>query len=378
MIGRAISHYRIEEKLGEGGMGVVYRAQDLSLNRPVAIKFLSSQVADEERRRRFQQEAQTASALNHPHILTVFETGTTEDGQQYLVTEFIDGWNLREWARREKPSARQMVELMANVADGLATAHQAGIVHRDIKPENILVAKAGYAKVVDFGLAKVLETPDSVSPDARTVSAGPTRAGAILGTIPYMSPEQAAGKLVDPRSDIFSFGVVLYELAAGQRPFTGQSDLMTLQAILHSQPAPLDDVRLAPIVEKALEKEPAERYQTMRELVVDLKRAQRLKTAVTPPDQAPERPRKRRWGMVASVAAASFLVVAGTFWQLWQKDYFWENPLAGARVERLTDFEGNEVDAAISPDGRFTAFFSDRDGQFDAWVSQIGRGRITL
>jgi len=180
-------------------MGVVYRAQDLNLNRPVAIKFLSSKVADEARRRRFQQEAQTASALNHPHILTVFEAGTSEDGQQYLVTEFIDGWNLREWAKREQPTARQMVELMTSVADGLAAAHQAGIVHRDIKPDNILVAKAGYAKVVDFGLAKVLEAP-SGDEETRTLEAVATRAGLILGTVAYMSPEQVAGRPVDALS----------------------------------------------------------------------------------------------------------------------------------------------------------------------------------
>lgn len=191
MVGKTISHYRIEEKLGEGGMGVVYRAIDLSLSRSVAIKFLSADVGDEPRRRRFQQEAQTASSLNHPHILTVFEGGEI-DGQQYLVTEFIDGYTLREWARRTQPSAKQMVELMIGIADALATAHRAGIVHRDIKPENILVAKAGYAKLADFGLAKVLEADRGTSEEA-TVTAGPTLPGAVLGTVAYMSPEQAAG-----------------------------------------------------------------------------------------------------------------------------------------------------------------------------------------
>src|SRR5438093_1557190 len=145
MIGRTFSHYRIDAKLGEGGMGVVYRATYLDLNRSVAIKFLSSGFADEQRRRRFQQEAQTASSLNHPHILTVFEAGTIDD-QQYLVTEFIDGSTLREWARRTQPRVRQVIELLTGIADAAATAHQANILHRDIKPENILVAKNGYAK----------------------------------------------------------------------------------------------------------------------------------------------------------------------------------------------------------------------------------------
>ncbi len=375
MIGRTISHYRVEEKLGEGGMGVVYRATDLSLNRPVAIKFLSSSVADEERRRRFQQEAQTASSLNHPHILTVFEAGTHE-GQQYLVTEFIDGWSLREWARREKPSPRQMVDLLVGVADGLATAHQAGIIHRDIKPENILVSKNGYAKLVDFGLAKVLE-PASADGETRTVSALATRAGVIMGTVAYMSPEQAAGKPVDARSDIFAFGVVLHELLSGERPFTGPSDIETLHAILHSQPRTLNaPYELRPIVEKALEKDPAERYQSMREVVVDLKRAQRMKTGETFVETASHPAPRRRWWIAAAVGAGILLAAAVTVWRWWQSDFWWKNPLEGAQFTRLTDFEGIERDAAISPDGKFVVFLADRDGIYDAWVTQVGSGEF--
>jgi Tol biopolymer transport system component/predicted Ser/Thr protein kinase len=376
MIGRTISHYRIEEKLGEGGMGVVYRARDLSLNRSVAVKFLSSKVADEERRRRFQQEAQAASSLNHPHILTVFEAGET-DNQQYLVTEFIDGVNLREWATQAQPSARQMIDMLTGVADGLATAHQAGIVHRDIKPENILVAKAGYAKLVDFGLAKVLETEAGAAAVTKTVSAG-TRAGTILGTVTYMSPEQAAGRPVDSRSDIFSFGIVLYELVARARPFAGKSDIDVLHAIVHSQPQPLpleapSDLRN--LIEKALEKEPADRYQSMREMVVDLKRAQRMKpaeAAVLP--AAPPAPRK--WPRVA-VTAALVLVAMAAVWLLRRPEPVAENPLAGARLTRLTDFEGTEMDAAISTDGKFVAFLSDREGVFDVWLTQLGSGGFT-
>src|SRR5262249_1931751 len=150
MIGKTISHYRIEEKLGEGGMGTVYRARDLNLNRSVAVKFISSELGDAEHRRRFQLEAESASSLNHPNILSVYEAGSV-DGQQYLVTEFIDGFTLREWVRRKKPSVRQIVDVCAGIADGLACAHQSGILHRDIKPENILVSKQGYAKLVDFG-----------------------------------------------------------------------------------------------------------------------------------------------------------------------------------------------------------------------------------
>lgn len=374
MIGRTISHYRIEEKLGEGGMGVVYRATDLSLSRSVAVKFLSSEFADEERRRRFQREAQTASSLNHPHILTVFEAGTV-DGQQYLVTEFIDGYTLREWARRSQPSVRQIAELLIGVADGLAAAHEAGILHRDIKPENILVAKGGYAKLVDFGLAKVLDREAAQNMATRTGSAGPTRPGIVLGTVAYMSPEQALGRPVDTRSDIFSFGAVLYELQAGRRPFAGESDLDLLHSIVHRAPAPLEaqpELRL--MIEKALEKDPTDRYQSMREVVIDLKRLQRLKSTELATGAVPA-PKPVRWSTALAVAVlvAALAVMA---WRLAQREA-WENPLTGAQIDRLTDFAGAEVDGAVSPDGKFAAFLSDRDGRVDAWVTRVGSGVFT-
>jgi len=378
MIGRTISHYRIDHKLGEGGMGVVYRATDLSLNRPVAIKFLSPGVADEERRRRFQQEAQAASSLNHPHILTVFEAGTI-DGLQYLVTEFIDGETLRAWAERTRPDPRRLVEMVTGVADGLAAAHQAAILHRDIKPENILVAGVasghGYAKLVDFGLAKLLEPVSQDQAAARTLSVGPTQPGVILGTVAYMSPEAAQGKPADARSDIFSFGVVLYELVAGRRPFTGASDVDLLHATLHADPPPLAPEiphELRAIVEKALEKDPADRYQSMREMVIDLRRAHRMKSTETVARPAALVRRRRRWWIPAAAVALAAAVVLATW--LLRRPQPWENPLANARVERLTDFEGVETDAAISPDGKFVVFVSDRDGPADVWVSQVGSG----
>ena len=196
--GAQIGPYRIEALIAEGGMGDVFLAQDTRLNRPVALKFLSSNLADESARRRFQQEAKMASALNHPHILTVHEAGEL-DGRQYLVTEFIDGGTLKDWATNEKPTWRQIVDLLTGVADGLAAAHTAGILHRDIKPANILVAKNGYAKLADFGLAKLAEQPALATDATRTLTAGHTRAGVVLGTIAYMSPEQAAGKPLDAR-----------------------------------------------------------------------------------------------------------------------------------------------------------------------------------
>src|SRR4051812_34934805 len=273
--GALVGPYRIEGLLGEGGMGVVYRAFDPKLQRPVAVKLLPD-LADAGARHRFQREARTVTALNHPHILTVYDVGE-HDGRQYLVTELVDGGTLRSWAEADKRSSRQIVDVLVGVADGLAAAHEAGIIHRDVKPENILIAKNGYAKLADFGLAKLFQ-PGAEPTATRSVAIAPTRRGMIAGTIGYMSPEQAAGLPVDARSDIFSFGAVLYELFAGQRPFSAKSDLEELQRIVHGTPEPLAGeipVRLRMVVEKALEKDPAERYQTAREMVIDLRRASR-------------------------------------------------------------------------------------------------------
>jgi serine/threonine protein kinase len=225
VIGKVIGHYEVIDLIGRGGMGEVYRARDARLNRPVALKFVSSEHVKESARRRFEQEARIASALNHPHILTVHDAGEFE-GQQYLVTEFIDGGTVREWARSSKPDWRQVVDLLIGVADGLACAHEAGVLHRDIKPDNILVTKTGYAKLADFGLAKLTQRADEELADAVTVSR--TSPGVIIGTIAYMSPEQASGKPLDARSDIFAFGVVLYEMLSGRKPFEGATDLERL------------------------------------------------------------------------------------------------------------------------------------------------------
>src|SRR5713226_6242995 len=289
--GTQVGAYRIEATLGHGGMGVVYRALDTKLNRPVAIKFLSSELADAAARRRFQREAQMASSLNHPHILTVHDAGEFE-GRQYLVTEFVDGGTLKDWAKAEMRTWRDIIELLAGVADGLATAHEAKILHRDIKPANILITKSGYAKLADFGLAKLVEAPSQ--PDAtKTLTGHGTKPGMVVGTIAYMSPEQASGQPVDARSDIFSFGVLLYELLAGRRPFTASTDLELLQTVIHGAPQPLPEdlpAALRTVVEKALEKDPADRYQSMREMVVDLRRlARQSAEAIAPREPLPAR-----------------------------------------------------------------------------------------
>ena len=378
MIGKTISRYRIEEKIGEGGMGVVYRAKDLDLDRHVAVKVLSADLADEDRRRRFQQEAQTASSLNHPHILTVFEAGTFE-GWQYLVTEFIDGWTLREWIRRARPSSRQILELVTGVAEALACAHAASIVHRDVKPENILVSRQGYAKLVDFGLAKLIEAAEETAP-TRTVDVIHTRAGTVVGTVPYLAPEQLLGTGGDARSDIYAFGVTLYEALAGQRPFGGASDVELVKAILHAAARPLAELRadlpheVRFIVEKAIEKEPADRYQSARELVIDLKKAQRARSSDA--IQAVPAVRRRTTGGLGIAIAAAMLAALAVGWFWLQPEAAFENPLANAHFNRLTDFAGNEVDAAVSADGKLVVFLSDRDGPFDAWVTQVGTGHF--
>jgi serine/threonine protein kinase/tetratricopeptide (TPR) repeat protein len=316
LTGRRLGVYELQEMIGAGGMGVIYRALDTRLKRPVAIKFLSSELADASARRRFQREAEMASALNHPHILTVHDVGEFED-RQYLVTEFVDGGTLRNWLQASQRSWRQIVELLTGVADALATAHQAGILHRDIKPENILVTTSGYAKLADFGLAKLYE--GSTPADDRTRTELRTRPGVIAGTVAYMSPEQASGQSLDARSDIFSFGVVLFEALTGRRPFTGPSDVDVSSAIIHQPAPPLPEAVPFPlrmVVEKALEKDPAERFQSMRDMVVDLRRVVRQRTGVEAPSAAtPPQDIATRWKVIGPVAAGVLaLVVAGYFY----------------------------------------------------------------
>jgi serine/threonine protein kinase/Tol biopolymer transport system component len=378
--GRQIGPYEIVALLGYGGMGEVYRARDTRLNRLVAIKFLADTIRDPHAISRFQQEALTASSLNHPHILTVFENGEV-DGRHYLVTELVDGGTLKEWGRHEPRTWKQIVDILVGVADGLAVAHEAGILHRDIKPDNILVTRSGYGKLADFGLAKL----DTATGDlSRAITVEGTRNGMIVGTIAYMAPEQAGAKPLDARSDVFSFGIVLYELLAGRRPFVGASDLEVLQQILHGSPQPLPGaipLPLRAIVEKALEPDPADRYQSMREMVVDLRRVARqradaLTTAASTPSGSPTMsPRTTSlWPWAAALVLAGLTGFGVWSWQA--RSRVPDNPLANAQFTRLTDFDGAENDAALSRDGRFVVFRSDRDGTMDTWVSQVGTGRF--
>jgi serine/threonine-protein kinase len=308
-IGRDVGAYRILSALGAGGMGVVYKALDTKFNRTVAVKFLSERLADTESRRRFLREAQTASSLNHPHILTVHDIGEI-DGRQYLVTEFVDGGTLLDWRSAGERSWQEIADLMLGVADALAVAHEAEIVHRDLKPANILVSKSGYAKLADFGLAKV--RPSGDAGPAATEPSVATRSGAILGTVGYMAPEQLVGGAADARSDIFAFGVVLHEMLSGRRPFAAANTLEELQRTVHGTPDPLADTVPRPlrdIVGRAIRKLPQDRYPSMRDMLAELRRVARP-SAVDGATTMPVRRAGRR-SLLALAAVLIAAVVAG-------------------------------------------------------------------
>jgi len=276
--GDTIGHYQIVGQIGAGGMGTVYLARDSKLNRKVAIKFLNERYeSDESNVERFIQEAKAASALNHPNILTIHEIGETE-GSHFIVSEFVDGHRLRTVMEKESLDLAKVLNISIQVAEALAAAHSARIVHRDIKPENIVIRNDGYAKVLDFGLAKLLPEPVSlIGLEDETVRQNHTAKGLILGTVSYMSPEQAKGGAVDARTDIFSLGVLLYEMVARRTPFAASSTSETFANLINRDPEPMSRYRsgvpddLQRIVSKMLRKDPDERYQTMKDLAVDLK-----------------------------------------------------------------------------------------------------------
>jgi serine/threonine protein kinase len=382
MTGRTIAHYEILEKLGEGGMGVVYKARDTHLNRLVAIKVLPPEkTADPERKRRFVQEAKAASALNHPNIVTIHDIGS-EQGADFIVMELVAGKPLDELIARKPPRLNDTLGYAVQIADALAAAHGAGIVHRDLKPSNIMVGDDGRVRVLDFGLAKLTARADPDSAETATAAAR-TEEGTVLGTVAYMSPEQAEGKPVDARSDIFSFGLVLYEMLTGRHPFRRESRMSTLAAILNEEVKPLSELSpsVAPEIERTvlrcLRKDPQRRWQSMSDLktvLEDLKEESesgKLRTAGGPPAR-----RRAAWAWMAigGVAVAA-LVAAGLY--LWPA----KAPSGGRDLEltRLTLDSGFTSYPTISGDGRIMAFASDRSGEGppDIWVRHLDRPQPT-
>ena len=372
--GQIISHYEILDKLGGGGMGVVYRARDLKLDRSVALKFLSHEIsAEEDYKQRFVREAKAASALDHPNICTIHEVDETADGQMFIAMAYYRGETLKEKIKRGPLTLVESIGLAIQVAQGLAKAHQRGIAHRDIKPANVLVTEEGVAKIVDFGLAQL--------GDATKL----TKTGSTLGTPAYMSPEQAQRLPGDHRSDIWSLGVLLYEMVTGRTPFEGKHEAVLL-AIMHEEHEPITAVRagvpleLDRIVAKALAKNPAERYQHINDLLVDL-RAMTVQrdSGRFAASYASQKPGTRLLPWTA--VSAALLATAGLTW--WLTRFGEHAPVASPQLKltQLTSDTGLTFEPSISTDGTLVAYASDRagDGGLDIWVQQAsGGGAVRL
>ena len=396
MIGQTVSHYRILETLGAGGMGVVYRAEDTKLKRPVALKFLPEELSrDRHALERFHREAEAASALNHPNICTIYDIDE-HDGRPFIVMELLEGRTLRQCVPSRPLSSDLVLDLAIQIADGLNAAHAKGIVHRDIKPANIFLTGSGHAKILDFGLAKlVAEAPVDVQAAAPTrtaddpLSSPGTEEGTIVGTVAYMSPEQARGDKLDPRTDLFSFGVVFYEMVTGRQAFTGTTSAVVFDAILHK--APTAPIRLNPelppeleqIVDTAMEKARELRYQTAADMRADLVRLRRDsdsdRSAVVADGRSsrlvgahawPGRCRSVGWG-----AAAAAVVVLASVVAIWLSGRGPSRPADAphlANTFKLTTALGIEDYPSWSPDGRTLAYQSDQAGNFDIWVGLAG------
>jgi eukaryotic-like serine/threonine-protein kinase len=374
MLGSTISHYRVIEKLGGGGMGVVYRAEDLVLRRQVALKFLPEKLTTDERAlERFLREARAAAALNHPHICTIYEIGEHE-GQHFMAMELLEGMTLKHRIAGRPLPKQEVVELAMQISDALDAAHSKGIIHRDIKPANLFITARGQAKVLDFGLAKLImpEGKESAAADGTidvTIESNLTDAGTTVGTVAYMSPEQVRGEELDARTDLFSFGTVLYEMATSRQAFSGQSVALTYEAILHHAPtvpiriSPEIPLKLEEIIEKTLEKDRELRYQSAGELRADLKRLKRdmesAELRVTAGlagglRVAPWRRSKQAFVIAMIAISALAVVFVGRWW--WPRRGSPQQPMLQQRSITANPTENPVYAAAISPDGKYLAY----------------------
>jgi serine/threonine protein kinase/Tol biopolymer transport system component len=408
IVGKRIGNYEVLSPIGHGGMGEVFLARDTSLGRKVALKLLRGEFTqNEDRLRRFQQEARAASALNHPNILTIHEI--RQDGSlHFMATEYVEGETLRQHIARARMTLGQALDVAVQVASALTAAHQAGIIHRDVKPENIMLRTDGYVKVLDFGLAKLTETKtvDTAVPTRPKVETEP---GVVMGTVSYMSPEQARGLAVDARTDIWSLGAMIYEMVVGRQPFEGEtaSDVMSL--ILQKEPPPLAHfwpevpAELERIVRKALRKDREERYQTIKDLLIDLRNLRKeLELEAEMERSAPpisgratvggqsaaatahstssaeyivtQIKRHKRGAAVVLATLVVGLAALASLATLLYRRFRTDLPPPQRALVRLTFDPGLQGEPTWSPDGRFIAYSSDRGGNFDIWVKPIGEG----
>ena len=409
--GQRIKHYQIVNLIGEGGMGEVYLATDTILGRRVALKVLPTFVSkDPERLRRFTQEARAASRLSHPNVCVVHEIGETDDGRPFIAMEYVEGITLRERIRNQAMKLGDVLDIAIQVAEGLIAAHEAGIVHRDIKPENIIIRPEGYVKILDFGLAKLTERHKSATTTTMPTLLFHSTPGVVIGTAAYMSPEQARGVDVDERTDIWGLGVVLYEMASGRAPFTGETPTDVVVAIVERDQPPISQhVEGAPpelerIVKKALRKDRNERYQIVKELAIDLRSLRRelemnsmLERSIMPATSASDyarastgRDRKvktdelkqarttiqkpvssRAWIGLAALAAIVLALAGYGFYKMKASpETNLRVPFERVEVTKLTT-NGNALMAAISPDGKYVAYVTGQSGKESLWLRQV-------
>ncbi len=394
-IGQTISHFRLVEKIGGGGMGVVYKAQDLHLDRFVALKMLPPEgIEDPELKRRFVQEAKAASALNHPNIVHIYDINS-DAGLDFIAMEYVQGKTLHERIGGRGLGLKDTLRYAVQIADALARAHSSGIIHRDLKPSNIMVNEHGTVKILDFGLAKLMEKRQGVefaSTATTAVAEKPvTEKGIVVGTVAYMSPEQAEGKIVDQRSDIFSFGSLLYEMISGQKAFRGTNKISTLSAIIAKEPAPLEvaiPLDLDKTISRCLRKDPERRFQNMADLKIILEElkeesdSQNLVSITSVTSKVPKRlhffNKASVLVMVLTAVALALTWLLFSFWSRRDSDLPFQIA-PGGDLRLLVSSEGEVADPVISPDGKMLAFVAFREGHTDLFIGRsAGREHIRL